>query len=419
MPRIALIVPTTTYRAADFLDAARRAGVEVVIASDDEPHPLAIDQVSLDLADVGEAARALAEAARGVDAVVGVDDHGVEIAARAAARLGLDQSPPEAVARTRDKAAMRRALDGVAGVRQPPFAVAGPHDDVAALAAEVGPPVVVKPTSLSASRGVIRADDPAAAAAAAARCRRILAAAGEDPDGPLLVEGYLPGVEVAVEGLLTDGRLEVLAVFDKPDPLEGPYFEETLYVTPSRLPEETLTAIAAATAAATAGLGLRQGPVHAELRVDDGEPALLEVAARTIGGHCGRSLRFGLDMPLEEVVLRNAAGLPTHALAPAGGASGALMLPIPRSGVLRAVAGLEAARAVDGVDGVELSVPLGGTVEALPEGGRYLGFAFASAARPEEVEAALRAAWAALEITIDPEGAPDAPQEVSAGCASP
>lgn len=159
--------------------------------------------------------------------------------------------------------------------------------------------------------------------------------------------------------------------------------------------------------------------MHAELRVDGGSPALLEVAARTIGGHCGRSLRFGLDMPLEEVVLRNAAGLPTHALAPAGGASGALMLPIPRSGVLRAVAGLEAARAVDGVDGVELSVPLGGTVEALPEGGRYLGFAFASAARPEEVETALRAAWAALEITIDPEGAPDAPQEVSAGCASP
>src|SRR5207253_9746503 len=194
--------------------------------------------------------------------------------------IGLSCNPPQAVSASRDKAAMRRAL-AAAGVAQPEHRVATAGDDVAALAAEVGLPCVVKPVSLSASQGVIRADDARAAEAASRRLRAILECAGEDAGGPLLVERYVPGGEVAVEGLLRAGRLEVLAVFDKPDPLEGPYFEETIYVTPSRLPEATLAAVAHSTEQACRALGLVDGPIHAELRINLAGPCVIEVAARS------------------------------------------------------------------------------------------------------------------------------------------
>ena len=263
--------------------------------------------------------------------MVAVDDQGVRVAALAAERLGLSGNPPEAAAATRDKAAMRRAL-AAAGVPQPEHRTVGPSDDSAAVAAEVGLPCVVKPLSLSASRGVIRADDPRAAAAAAARVRAILAEAGEDPEGPLLIERYVPGAEVAVEGLLRAGALEPLAVFDKPDALEGPYFEETIFTTPSRLPGEIVAAVTRTTADACAALGLREGPVHAELRVHGGHVWMLELAARSIGGLCSRSLRFGVGVSLEEVILRHALGLPLGDLRREAAASGVMMLADPPRG---------------------------------------------------------------------------------------
>ena len=209
-------------------------------------------------------------------------------AALGAERLGLPHNPPAAVARTRDKAAMRRALAEQA-IPQPPFVVLERDGDAAAAAEEVGLPCVVKPVSLSGSRGVIRANDHREVRAAVARVRAILVAAGRPAEEPLLLEGYVAGVEVAVEALMRDGELEVLAIFDKPDPLEGPYFEETLYVTPSRLPAAVLGEVERITAAAARALGLREGPVHAELRVDAGQPWVLELAARSIGGLCSRA----------------------------------------------------------------------------------------------------------------------------------
>jgi formate-dependent phosphoribosylglycinamide formyltransferase (GAR transformylase) len=279
----------------------------------------------LDLCRPEVAADAIAAvAAEGpLDAVVAVDDQGVRVAALAAERLGLSGNPLEAAAATRDKAAMRRSLAAV-GVPQPEHRAVGPGDDPAAAPAEVGLPCVVKPVSLSTSRGVIRADDPRAAAAAAARVRAILAEAGEDPDGPLLIERYVPGAEVAVEGLLRAGSLEPLAVFDKPDALEGPYFEETIFTTPSRLPGGIVAAMTAMTADACAALGLREGPVHAELRVSEGRVWMLELAARSIGGLCSRSLRFGVGVSLEEVILRHALGLPLGDLRREAAASGVM-----------------------------------------------------------------------------------------------
>jgi biotin carboxylase len=418
--RVLLLLPTATYRASDFVAAARELGAEVVVASErrqalaDSMDDRAV-VVPLDDVDAGVAAIAGLHARSPVDAVVAVDDQGVLVAARAAAELGLVHNPPEAVAATRDKARMRAAL-AAAGVPQPRFAVAVQPDDVPAAVASVGLPCVVKPVGLAASRGVIRADGVDEAVGAAHRVLTMTA-------GPLLVEEYVPGAEVAVEGLVRAGRLEVLAVFDKPDPLVGPYFEETIYVTPSRLPPDRLARVHTLTGDAVTALGLTEGPVHAELRLgdtpsgsDDDGVRVLEVAARTIGGLCARTLRFGAGIALEELVLRHALGLPTDGLTRETAASGVMMLPIPRAGTLVAVRGQELARAIPGVVGLELTINPGRPVRPLPEGDRYLGFVFARGETAAEVEATLRRAHAALDVVIQ-----DAPAGLlgdATGCGS-
>jgi biotin carboxylase len=405
MPTVLLVLPTSTYRAADFLDAARELGADVVVASEEAQTMAAAmgdRAVQIDLCDPREAAATIARSARRPDAVVGVDEQGVEVAAMAAEELGLAHNPPDAVATTRDKAKLRTTLTR-AGLAQP------------RVGEDAGFPCVVKATSLSGSRGVIRADDPSSLDAALVRVRGI---AGEatpgrsgGASGGVLVESYVPGAEVAVEGLLVGGELHVLAIFDKPDPLEGPYFEETIYVTPSRSDDATQQTIARTVADACAAIGLIEGPIHAELRLPDaggpgvspGEngPVLLEVAARSIGGLCSRTLRFGAGISLEEVILRHALGLPLGDLERERLASGVMMIPIPRAGTLREVSGVDEARAVDGIVGLEVTVPRGQPVQTLPEGDRYLGFIFATGATPARVEGSLRAAHAALDIHID------------------
>jgi len=404
--RVLLLLPSATYRAADFLEAARALDVDVVVASEQRQtlaEAMGDRALHLDLHDRDAATEAIVALARRgpIDAVVAVDDQGVLVAAEAAARLGLPANPHAAVAATRDKAVMRRAF-AAAGVPQPTYRVVGPEDDVAAVASALGFPCVVKPLSLSGSRGVIRADDPVATDAAATRVRRILEEADEDAGGPLLVERFVEGDEVALEGLLRAGRLEVLTVFDKPDPLDGPYFEETIYVTPSRKGSATLARIASHTADAIRALGLREGPVHAELRVSGDDVCVLEVAARSIGGLCSRALRFGAGVRLEELILRHALGLPLDGLHRESAAAGVMMLPIPRAGVLVAVHGQDEARAVPGIAGLEITIHPGRPVQPLPEGDRYLGFLFARAATPAEVEHALRTAHGQLEVVIDP-----------------
>ena len=322
-----------------------------------------------------------------LDAIVAVDDGGTRAAAAAAERLGLRGNPPDAVARARDKAAMREAF-AAAGVLQPRWSRDGPD--------AVGFPCVVKPLTLAGSQGVIRADDSAEAARAADRIRTIVG----NPDAELLFEEFVPGDEVAVEALLHDGELEVLAVFDKPDPLDGPYFEETIYVTPSRKPPAILEQVERRTAEAAAALGLREGPIHAEMRLNDRGVTVLELAARSIGGLCARSLRFGLGTSLEEVILRHALGLPLEHLKREDRASGVMMLPIPKRGTLREVRGQDEARAVLGIAGLEISIARGKPVTPLPEGDRYLGFLFAKAETPQEVESALREAHSRLSVQI-------------------
>ena len=396
-----LLLPTSTYRATDFVRAAARLGVDVVVGSE-ERQALADDMgdraLLVPMANIEASVAAILDlhARSPLDAVVAVDDPGVEVAALAGERIGFPHSDPAAVAATRDKAAMRDEL-ARAHVPQPRFRIVDDvADGLAAATRDVGFPCVLKPVGLSASRGVIRADDAAAARAAADRILAITAP-------PLLVEQYVPGVEVAVEGLLRAGDLEPLAVFDKPDPLVGPYFEETIYVTPSRLPPATIAAVVDLTARAGRAVGLTEGPIHAELRVGGngtGAIRVIEIAARSIGGLCARTLRFGAGIALEELILRHALRLPLDDLAREAAASGVMMLPIPRAGVLEAVHGEDAARAVPGVTGLEITVPRGRRVVPLPEGDRYLGFLFARGDTPDAVETALRSGYAALDVVV-------------------
>lgn len=409
MARLLLLVPSATYRVGDFLRAARALGVEVVVGTEDA-HALGdlMGNRSLEvpLGDPATAVEAVVahDARLPVDAVVAVDDQGTVVAAEAAARLGLPHNPPAAVRATRDKLAMRLALDR-AEVPQPAFAALPPgagSAELVRLAASVGFPCVVKPTTLSASQGVLRADDENDLVVVVDRVRRIAASAGVDAAAPLLVERFAPGPEVALEGMVRGGELHVLAVFDKPDPLDGPAFEETIYVTPSRLPAADLAAAGAAVRGAVRALGLVDGPVHAEVRVQNGRAAVIEVAARTIGGLCARTLTFGTGRSLEELVISHALALPAGATERRREAAGVLMIPIPRAGVLAGVGGREAALAVPGVTGLEVTIPVGRLVAPPPEGNRYLGFVFARALRPADVETALRAAWAHLEVQVDP-----------------
>jgi biotin carboxylase len=297
-----------------------------------------------------------------------------------------------------------RRLFAAAGVASPQFRVYEASDDPAPIAPTLSYPCVVKPTLLSGSRGVIRTDNPAEFVEAFGRVSRMLLAMQRTPGSTqVLVEDFIPGFEVALEGLIDQGQLRLLALFDKPDPLDGPFFEETLYVTPSRLPSEIQSAIVACAAQAAAALGLRYGPVHAELRVNQNGPCMLEIAGRSIGGLCSQTLRFGLgDISLEELILRQAAGLEINPfLNRQVEASGVMMIPIPKAGLLKKVEGLDAAEAVAGIESVQITAKLNQPLVPLPEGDSYLGFIFARSDSLENVEAALRQAHRQLRFTIE------------------
>jgi len=412
-PCAVLVMSPGTYRAGAFLDAGKAAGIDLVRAIDLPDalgkHPAGI--LTLDFGDPDEATARIVAFARdraGTDspvaAVLAVDDRGALIAAGAAAALGLAHNDPDSALAARDKFVMRERL-AAGGVPVPRYRRYPATLDPATIARGVDFPCVVKPLLLSGSRGVIRADAPDDFVAAFDRTRSVIDAAGLPlEEQSILVEQFVPGFEVALEGLLTDGHLETLALFDKPDPLDGPYFEETIYVTPSRLPDAVQEAISRRTAEAAIAIGLRDGPVHAELRCDleRDEIWLVELAGRSIGGLCSSVLEFGAGMCLEEVILRHATGLPLGDTGRGAEAAGVMMIPIPKRGMLRGVDGVAAALAVPGITGIEITAPLNQPIVPLPEGESYLGFIFARLSTPAAAEAALRTAHARLAIRIDP-----------------
>lgn len=406
--RLLLLIPTTTYRTEDFMEAARKLDVDLVVASD-RPNVMSGEfpdhLLTLPFSDPAAAVSEMRQyaARRPIDAVVPVDDLTTVVGAAIAQALGLRSNPIAAVSASRNKLSMRERLEQ-AGVPSPPFAPFAVDEDPAEIARRVGYPCVLKPLVLSASRGVIRADAEPEFVAAFNRIRAILESPdvselGEGTDR-ILVESFVPGTEVALEGLLQGGALEALALFDKPDPLDGPFFEETIYVTPSRLPEAIQESIRECAARAAKALGLHDGPVHAELRVNRDGPWMIEIAARSIGGLCSRTLRFGAGMSLEEIILRHALGLPIASLERERRAAGVMMIPIPRGGILEEVEGLAEAQAVPLIEDVTISMHTGQEVVPLPEGSRYLGFIFSRAETPAQAEAALRRAHGHLRFVI-------------------
>jgi len=365
--------------------------------------------VPLHFAEPQDAATRLAEAVggRSIGAILALGDRQTATAAHAARLLHLTYNSPEAVENCRSKLRQREVLQNT-GLPVPhffSFAVAEPLDSIVP---RVVFPCVVKPLRLAASQGVIRANDSGEFIAAVERIGRLLASpelqvTREADLDRLLVEDYIPGGEVALEGFLEGGRLSLLALFDKPDPLEGPYFEESIYVTPSRLPSGTQEEIFRCAAESVRALGLTEGPVHAEFRVNNRGPWVLEVAPRPIGGLCSRTLRFGPQrIFLEELLIRKALGIKGGDFQREADAAGVMMVPVPQSGVLKKVEGLQEAQAVRGICEIQITARIHDFIAAWPEGSSYLGFIFARGETPQFVEAALRDAYRALRFTIVP-----------------
>ena len=409
-----------TYRAGDFIAAARRLGVSLTVGCD-LPHVLTgeatANSLTLDFRDPESATAAIRafHSQNPLNAVVSVDDSATALAARASAALGLAGNPEESVRAAANKKVFREITDAM-GLPTPWYREVSLLQAPEPLAETLRYPCVIKPLFLSAGRGVIRADDPGGFVQAFRRVARLLARPEYREQGGALsdvalsevalsdvalVEGFIPGPEVALEGIVVEGRFQMLAFFDKPDPLDGPYFEETLLITPSRHPVEWQSRAIEITEKTVAALGLRTGAVHAELRMNGGAPVPLEIAPRSIGGHCSRILRFGAGMSLEELILRQALGMAPESPQREDRAAGVMMIPIPAAGVLRAVRGLEQAAQVPAIDDVEIAIPIGQQVVPPPEGDRYLGFIFAHAQTPDAVEAALRQAHAHLHFDID------------------
>ena len=408
MPRLLLLLPTATYRAEAFLDAARSLELSVIIGMEWAPEGLPVpsgDVLLLDVRHPQAAAQTAVEFARHhpIDAVIGVDDVTAVVAAAVAEAVGLPHNSVASVTAARNKRQMRELLSGQ-GIPVPRHKVFSLDGDPREFARQVDYPCVVKPLILSASCGVIRANDEKEFMGAFRRVGALLTNLGlvarDEQARWILVEDFVPGIEVALEGLLTKGAFQPLAMFDKPDPLNGPFFEETIYVTPSRLPSDVQQDIIACADRTAQALGLREGPVHGEFRVNEHGVWVIELAARAIGGRCSRTLDFPSGMSLEELILRHALRMPLPPLTRQEQAAGVMMLPIPYGGRLREVRGQAEARAVPGVEELTITAEPGDELVPLPEGTRYLGFLLARGTTPEVVERSLRDAHRRLTVVI-------------------
>jgi biotin carboxylase len=410
MSRLLILASKLGYQTRSFAEAAKGLGIDVVFASDrchQLEDPWADGAVAVRFDEPEEAARRIVKHSlvAAVDGLIALGDRPTATAAFTARALGFAYNSPQSVENCRSKLHQREILRD-AGLPVPGFFSFRLDKRVEKILPRVQFPCVVKPLRLAASQGVIRANSPEEFQAAVARIKQLLESpevkVTQEPElDRLLVERYIPGTEVAVEGLLTRGKLRILAVFDKPDPLEGPYFEETLYVTPSRLPDEIYDRLLDCAERTVQALGLTNGPVHAEFRINDEGPWVLEAAPRPIGGLCAHALRFGPErIFLEELLVRHAMGMPGTDLDREDEASGVMMIPVPKTGVLEKVEGEEKARSTPGIEDVQITARLRDFLAAWPEGATYLGFLFAHGKTPAEVEAALRLAHSQLNFEI-------------------
>jgi biotin carboxylase len=414
--RLLLFATKLGYQTRAFKAAAEKLGVDLGFVTDrcnrlDDPWNDRAVAVHFENAEAAAYSVLLAQRELQVDGILALGDRPGLSAAYVARRLGILHNHPVSVQACRDKLRMREVLRD-AGLPVPTFrrVALRPLPEPALLG--ITYPCVLKPISLSASQGVVRVNNREQFLEGAARLKRLLdspeiQATHEPLLDHMLVESYLPGKEVAVEGLLTEGVLRILAIFDKPDPLEGPYFEETIYVAPSRLAADAQRTIQESLLKSVQALGLIHGPVHAEFRLNDEGVWPIELAPRPIGGLCSQALRFEIPgttmaIGLEELLLRHALHLPGASAEREVAASGVMMVPVPQSGILEGVEGEDEARHVAGIASLEITARLHDFIAAWPEGSSYLGFLFARAEHPGSVEAALREAHAKLNFKLTP-----------------
>ena len=409
--RLLLLHTTTGYSSRAYWTAAKKLGLEFLLGTD-RCHiledPWQDDALPLRFEEVQESAGKIVEHSKRVpiDAIIPLGDRPTRVAAVASRALGLPHNPPEAVEVAGNKHLSRQRFKTF-GIRVPHFSCHNFDSNADRLATQTPYPCVLKPLTQTASRGVIRANNNSEFVSAFKQVRALL----KQPDiqvlrertsDEILVEGFIHGQEVAVEGILDQGRLTVVAIFDKPDPLNGPFFEETIYVTPSRLTHGQQSEITHCVESAVQALGLFHGPIHAEVRLNHEGAWMIEVAARSIGGLCSRAVKFESGMTLEEMVIRHALGEDVGSLLQAKMASGVMMIPIPKEGALCHVAGLEEALDTPGVDDIIITAKDNQSLRCLPEGSSYLGFIFATAPASSQVESALRKAYERLEVVIEP-----------------
>lgn len=409
MPRVLFLMPTKTYRTSAFLAAAQKLNLRVVVGSEQQQalELFTHDKtLTLDFCEPEKAAQTILEFAQksSIDAIIPVDEDTAVIASIASKSLSLPHNSPASAIAARQKHRMREILTR-AGLPSPAYQVFSTRDEPEELAKKIEYPCVLKPLFLSSSRGVIRANEQAEFVSAFNKILSILAEpeivkVDKKLSQRIMVERFVPGDEVALEGIFTDGRLKVLTIFDKPDPMEGPYFEETIYVTPSRHAEEIQNELADTVVEASTAMGIRHGAVHAELRINQDGVWLIEIAARSIGGLCSQVLRFEGDISLEELILRHAIGENIESASREKLAAGVMMIPIPEAGILKEIHGVKEAESVTGIESIKITIPITQKVVPLPEGNRYLGFIFARGEKPEEVEQSLREAHQRLEFKI-------------------
>lgn len=411
-PRVLILASKLGYQTRAFTAAAKKLNLEVSFGTDrchKLDDPWSDGALALHFANPQAAAAEIAGqlADNRPAAILALGDRATTAGAYAARALGLPGNPPESVEICHSKLRQRETLRR-ASLPVPDFYSFCLAENLDSVLTHAKFPCVLKPLSLSASQGVIRANNEPEFLVAVRRIQALLESPEiqvqrePNPDR-LLIESYIPGREVAIEGLLTNGALRVLAIFDKPDPLEGPYFEETIYVTPSRLPESDQQALIGCAERSVAALGLITGPIHAEFRINDHVPWVIEIAPRPIGGLCAQALRFGEPkIPLEELILRHALGMEGSDANREELAAGVMMIPVPRSGVLDDVKGLDLAEKIPGIEAIEITARKHDYIAAWPEGSSYLGFIFSRAETPEATEAAVRAAHAKIEFVLTP-----------------
>ena len=407
--RVLILLAKTTYRAKSFMEAGRKLGLEISVGSNHQQSLSELvpgSSLLLDPDDIITSVKGIVEfnSRYELSGVVAAEDDFAILAAAAAETIGLVQHSLKGVSAVRNKGSMRERLAGKEG-HAIWFQSCDLSEDINSILETTRFPCVVKPVSLSGSRGVTRCNNSEEFMIAWTRLKKILASEGlgkgsDESLGEVVIEEYLEGREVAVEGIMDEGRLMLIGILDKPDPMEGPFFEETILITPSRLSALLQNKLMERTEQIAVSLGLENGPIHAEFRVKREEINLLEIAPRSIGGYCSRIFRFQPESTLEELILRHSLGRQVDHYRSQGGSEGVFMLPVPKEGKLHNVFGIEEARSVKGIKDVEITLPTGAQVLPLPDGNQYLGFLFAKGKNPEFVESALREAFSILSVEI-------------------